>query len=87
MVVEQDALGLQQLSLKLISTCIITKYGKIHYSTLIRVVESCTMVLIQHIILIALNFLDQCTPVAVPNLKHTIHVGNALKSVVLSDPG
>ena len=47
-VVGQDALGLQQLSLKLISTHIITKYGKLHYSTLIRVVESCTMVLIQH---------------------------------------
>ena len=45
---EQDALGLRQLSLKLISTHIITKYGKLHYSTLIRVVESCTMVLIQH---------------------------------------
>ena len=44
---EQDVLGLQQLSLKLISTHIITKYGKLHYSTLIRVVESCTMVLIQ----------------------------------------
>ena len=44
---EQDALGLQQLSPKLISTRIITKYGKLHYSTLIRVVESCTMVLIQ----------------------------------------
>ena len=48
MVVEQDALGLQQLSLKLISTHVITKYGKLHYSTLIRVVESCTMALIQH---------------------------------------
>ena len=45
---EQDALGLRQLSLKLISTRIITKYGKLHYSTLIRVVESCTMALIQH---------------------------------------
>ena len=45
---EQDALGLQQLSLKLISIHIVTKYGKLHYSTLIRVVESCTMVLIQH---------------------------------------
>ena len=32
---------------KLISTHIITKYGKLHYSTLIRVVESCTMALIQ----------------------------------------
>ena len=47
-VVEQDVLGLQQLSPKLISTCVITKYGKLHYSTLIRVVESCTMALIQH---------------------------------------
>ena len=47
-VAEQDALGLRQLSLKLISTHIITKYGKLHYSMLIRVVESCTMVLIQH---------------------------------------
>ena len=47
-VVEQDVLGLQQLSLKLICTCIITIYGKLHYSTLIRVVESCTMALIQH---------------------------------------
>ena len=47
-VVEQDALGLRQLSLKLISTCVITKYGKLHYSTLIRVVESCTIALIQH---------------------------------------
>ena len=47
-VVEQDAFGLQQLSLKLICTHIITKYGILHYSTLIRVVESCTMVLIQH---------------------------------------
>ena len=47
-VAEQDALGLQQLSPKLISTGVITKYGKLHYSTLIRVVESCTMVLIQH---------------------------------------
>ena len=46
---EQDALGLQQLSLKLISTRVITKYGKLHYSTLIRVVESCTMVLIQQV--------------------------------------
>ena len=45
---EQDVLGLRQLSPKLISTCIITKYGKLHYSTLIRVVESCTMALIQH---------------------------------------
>ena len=45
---EQDALGLQQLSPKLISTRVITKYGKLHYSMLIRVVESCTMVLIQH---------------------------------------
>ena len=44
---EQDALGLRQLSPKLISTCIITKYGKLHYSMLIRVVESCTMALIQ----------------------------------------
>ena len=44
---EQDVLELQQLSLKLISTHIITKYGKLHYSTLIRVVESCTMALIQ----------------------------------------
>ena len=47
-VVEQDALGLWQLSPKLISTCVITKYGKLHYSMLIRVVESCTMALIQH---------------------------------------
>ena len=47
-VAEQDALGLQQLSPKLISTGVITKYGKLHYSTLIRVVESCTMGLIQH---------------------------------------
>ena len=47
-IVEEDALGLQQLSPKLISTCIITKYGKLHYGTLIRVVESCTMALIQH---------------------------------------
>ena len=46
---EQDVLGLRQLSLKLISTHIITKYGKLHYSTLIRVVESCTMVLIQQL--------------------------------------
>ena len=46
-VVEQDALGLRQLSPKLISTHVITKYGKLHYSMLIRVVESCTMVLIQ----------------------------------------
>ena len=30
-----------------ICTCIITKYGILHYSTLIRVVESCTMALIQ----------------------------------------
>ena len=45
---EQDALGLRQLSPKLLSTHIVTKYGKLHYSTLIRVVESCTMVLIQH---------------------------------------
>ena len=45
---EQDALGLRQLSPKLISTCVITKYGKLHYSTLIRVVESCTMAFIQH---------------------------------------
>ena len=44
---EQDVLGLQQLSLKLISTRIVTKYGKLHYSTLVRVVESCTMALIQ----------------------------------------
>ena len=44
---EQDALGLRQLSPKLISTHIITKYGKLHYSTLVRVVESCTMALIQ----------------------------------------
>ena len=48
MVVEQDALGLKQLSSKLISTRVITKYGKPHYSMLIRVVESCTMALIQH---------------------------------------
>ena len=47
-VVEQDMLGLQQLSPKFISTRVITKYGKLHYSMLIRVVESCTMVLIQH---------------------------------------
>ena len=47
-VVEQDALGLQQLSPKLISTHVITKYGKLHYSTLIRVVVSCTIALIQH---------------------------------------
>ena len=47
-VVEQDVLGLQQLSPKLISTRVITKYGKLHYSTLIRVVESCTMALIQY---------------------------------------
>ena len=47
MVVEQDVLGLQQLSPKLISTRVITKYGKLHYSMLIRVVESCTMALIQ----------------------------------------
>ena len=46
-IVEQDALGLQQLSPKLISTRIIAKYGKLHYSMLIRVVESCTMALIQ----------------------------------------
>ena len=46
---EQDVLELRQLGPKLISTCIITKYGKLHYSTLIRVVESCTMVLIQHL--------------------------------------
>ena len=45
---EQDALELQQLSPKLICTRVITIYGKLHYSTLIRVVESCTMVLIQH---------------------------------------
>ena len=45
---EQDALGLRQLSPKLISTHVITKYGKLHYSMLIRVVESCTMALIQH---------------------------------------
>ena len=45
---EQDALELQQLSPKLISTHITTKYGKLHYNILIRVVESCTMVLIQH---------------------------------------
>ena len=45
---EQDALGLRQLSPKLISTHVITKYGKLHYSMLIRVVESCTMGLIQH---------------------------------------
>ena len=45
---EQDVLGLRQVSLKLISTCIITKYDELHYSMLIRVVESCTMVLIQH---------------------------------------
>ena len=45
---EQDALGLRQPSLKLISTRVITKYGKLHYSMLIRVVESCIMVLIQH---------------------------------------
>ena len=45
---EQDALGLWQLSPKLISTRVITKYGKLHYSMLIRVVESCIMVLIQH---------------------------------------
>ena len=44
----QDVLGLQQLSPKLISTHVITKYGKLHYSMLIRVVESCTMALIQH---------------------------------------
>ena len=47
-VVEQDPLGLQQLIPKLISTCVVTKYGKLHYSMLIRVVESCTMALIQH---------------------------------------
>ena len=46
---EQDALGLRQLSPKLISTHVITKYGELHYSMLIRVVESCTMALIQHI--------------------------------------
>ena len=45
---EQDALGLRQLSPKLISTCVITKYVKLHYSTLIRVVESYIMALIQH---------------------------------------
>ena len=50
-VVEQDVLGLRQLSPKLISTHVITKYGKLHYSTLIRVVESCTMALIQQNIL------------------------------------
>ena len=37
---EQDAFRLQQLSPKLISTRVITKYGKLHYSTLIRVVET-----------------------------------------------
>ena len=47
-VAEQDVLELQQLSPKFISTHVITKYGKLHYSTLIRVVESCTMALIQH---------------------------------------
>ena len=52
-VVEQDALGLRQLSPKLISTHVITKYGKLHYSTLIRVVESCTMVLIQHSLMLS----------------------------------
>ena len=45
---EQDVLELRQLGPKLISTCIITKYGELHYSTLIRVVESCIMALIQH---------------------------------------
>ena len=52
---EQDALGLRQLSLKLISIRVITKYGKLHYSTLIRVVESCTMVLIQHFLIHSCN--------------------------------
>ena len=47
-VVEQDVLGLWQLSPKLICIRIIPKYGILHYSTLIRVVESYTMVLIQH---------------------------------------
>ena len=46
-VAEQDVLGVWQLSPKLISTHIITKYGKLHTSMLIRVVESYTMVLIQ----------------------------------------
>ena len=50
MVIEQDALGLQQLSLKLISICEITIYGILHYSMLIRIVESYIMVLIQHAI-------------------------------------
>ena len=45
---EQDVLGLRQLSPNLINTRVITKYGKLHYSMLIRVVESCTMALIQH---------------------------------------
>ena len=40
---EQDALELQQLSLKLISTCMIIKYRILHYCTLIRVVESYTI--------------------------------------------
>ena len=45
---EQDVLGLRQLSLKIICTHVIIKYGILHFSTLIRVVESCTMALIQH---------------------------------------
>ena len=44
---EQDVLGLQQLSPKLICTHVIIKYGILHYCMLIMVVESCTMVLIQ----------------------------------------
>ena len=62
---EQDALGLRQLSPKLISTRVITKYGELHYSMLIRVVESCTMALIQHIYKLTLVEFSQiwlCVP-------------------------
>ena len=38
-VVEQDVLGLQQLSPKLICICNIIKYGKLHYSTWLRVLN------------------------------------------------
>ena len=66
-VVEQDALGLQQLSLKLISTRAVTKYGKLHYSMLIRVVESCTMVLIQQCIMLT----EHGTPLEVLSMQQS----------------
>ena len=66
-VVEQDPLGLRQLSLKLISTRVVTKYGKLHYSMLIRVVESCTMVLIQQCIMLT----EHGTPLEVLSMQQS----------------